>query len=146
MTLFFWFARIIFTKNVCGYYLHLTWVSVNIRLVATSNLFGLDRYLFCLNCFSSSNSCWEVKAVRGLLVFPKRAWLPGLHPVTIIKLLINSKTSNLHYFKWVILYILELFDFACLLYCECTVFQIFTVKVVVIPHKQMLQSHKFLLF
>jgi len=55
----------------------LTCVSVSIRLVATSNRLGLDKYLFCLNCFSSSSSCWLVKAVRGLLVFPRRAcWGP----------------------------------------------------------------------
>lgn len=59
----------------------LTCVSVNIKLVATSNLFGLERYLFCLNCFSNSNSCCEVKAVLGLLVLPNSA-CPGPQPVT----------------------------------------------------------------
>lgn len=43
---------------------------MSIKLVATSNRFGLDKYLFCRNCFSSSKSCWLVNAVRGLLVFP----------------------------------------------------------------------------
>lgn len=37
--------------------------------VATSNLFGLERYLFCLKCFSSSRSCLLVKAVLGLRDF-----------------------------------------------------------------------------
>lgn len=50
-----------------------TCVSVSINEVATSNLFGLLRYLFCLNCFSNSSSCCDVKAVLGLLVFPRRA-------------------------------------------------------------------------
>lgn len=43
----------------------LTWVSVSIRLVATSKRLGRVRYLFVLNWFSSSSSCWLVKAVRG---------------------------------------------------------------------------------
>ena len=47
-----------------------TWVSVRHNKVATSNLFGLDKYLFILNCLSNSNSCCDVKAVRGRLVFP----------------------------------------------------------------------------
>lgn len=51
----------------------LTCVSVSINEVATSNLFGLLRYLFCLNCFSNSSNCCDVKAVLGLLVFPRRA-------------------------------------------------------------------------
>lgn len=46
---------------------------MSINEVATSNLFGLLRYLFCLNCFSNSSSCCDVKAVLGLLVFPRRA-------------------------------------------------------------------------
>lgn len=62
----------------------LTWVSVSMRLVATSNLFGLERYLFCLNCFSNSKSCCEVKAVLGLLVFPSSA-CPGPQPEAIKK-------------------------------------------------------------
>lgn len=58
----------------------LTCVSVSIKLVATSNLFGLDRYLFCLNCFSNSNNCWDVNAVLGLRVLPINA-CPGPHPL-----------------------------------------------------------------
>lgn len=50
-----------------------TCVSVSISDVATSNLFGLLRYLFCRNCFSNSRSCWDVKAVLGLLVLPSNA-------------------------------------------------------------------------
>jgi len=53
--------------------LEFTCVSVSIRDVATSNLFGLLRYLFCRNCFSNSRSCWDVNAVRGLLVLPSSA-------------------------------------------------------------------------
>ena len=52
------------------YGVKLTWVSLRQRLVATSYRLGLDRYLLCLNCFSSSSSCCEVKAVRGRLVLP----------------------------------------------------------------------------
>lgn len=59
-----------------------TWVSVSIRFVATSNLLGLDKYLFCLNCFSNSRSCWLVNAVLGLLVFPSKAC--GCGPVNVI--------------------------------------------------------------
>ena len=52
-----------------------TCVSVSMREVATSKRLGLDRYLFSLNWFSSSNSCWLVKAVRGRRHFPSRpAW------------------------------------------------------------------------
>lgn len=54
-----------------------TWVSVSMSEVATSKRLGLDRYLLSLNWCSSSNSCWLVKAVRGLRHFPKRfdcAW------------------------------------------------------------------------
>ena len=47
-----------------------TCVSVSMRLVATSNRFGRDKYLFCLKWFSSSRSCCDVKAVRGRLVLP----------------------------------------------------------------------------
>lgn len=46
--------------------------------MATSKRFGLDRYLLSLNWFSSSNSCWLVKAVRGLRHFPSRLdWGPA---------------------------------------------------------------------
>lgn len=62
-------------------YKTLTCVSVSIKLVATSNLLGLDKYLFCLNCRSSSKSCWLVKAVRGLLVLPNSAVGPPEIPV-----------------------------------------------------------------
>ena len=58
-------------------HLKFTWVSVKQRPVATSNLLGRDRYLFSLNCFSSSSNCWLVKAVRGLRVFPSSVcWGP----------------------------------------------------------------------
>ena len=40
------------------------------RLVATSNRFGRDKYLFCLKWFSNSKSCCDVKAVRGRRVLP----------------------------------------------------------------------------
>jgi len=81
----------------------LTCVSVSIRLVATSNRLGLDKYLFCLNCFSSSSSCWLVKAVRGLLVFPRRAcWgpqpatkTPKLAPYFIIYFPLNFVSQSL---------------------------------------------------
>lgn len=53
-----------------------TWVSVSMRLVATSKRLGLERYLFSLKCFSSSRSCWEVKAVRGRRVLPSRLCWP----------------------------------------------------------------------
>ena len=49
--------------------LYFTCVSVRQRSVATSNRFGLDKYLFSLNCRSSSSSCCEVKAVLGRLLF-----------------------------------------------------------------------------
>lgn len=60
----------------------LTCVSVNMREVATSNLLGLDKYLFCRNCRSSSSSCCDVNAVRGRLVFPNNAaeGPPGAQP------------------------------------------------------------------
>lgn len=38
--------------------------------MATSKRLGLDRYLLSLNWFSSSRSCWLVKAVRGRRHFP----------------------------------------------------------------------------
>ena len=47
-----------------------TCVSVRHNPVATSNRFGRERYLFSLNCFSNSSSCWLVNAVLGLLVLP----------------------------------------------------------------------------
>lgn len=47
-----------------------TCVSVSISDVATSKRLGLDRYLLSLNWFSSSRSCWLVKAVRGRRHFP----------------------------------------------------------------------------
>ena len=47
-----------------------TCVSVSMRLVATSNRFGRDKYLFCLKWFSNSKSCCDVKAVRGRRVLP----------------------------------------------------------------------------
>lgn len=56
----------------------LTCVSVSMREVATSKRLGLDRYLLSLNWFSSSSSCWLVKAVRGLRHFPNRPdWGPA---------------------------------------------------------------------
>lgn len=68
----------------------LTCVSVSISEVATSNLFGLLRYLFCLNCFSNSSNCCDVKAVLGLLVFPRRAcW--AAQPID------NNYTFNCYY-------------------------------------------------
>lgn len=48
-------------------------VSDKCKQLATSKRFGLDKYLLCLNCFSSSNSCWDVNAVRGRLVLPNIA-------------------------------------------------------------------------
>ena len=54
----------------------LTCVSVSMRLVATSNLLGLLRYLFSLKCFSSSSNCCEVKAVLGLRVLPSNGCCP----------------------------------------------------------------------
>lgn len=50
-----------------------TCVSVSISDVATSKRLGLDRYLLSLNWFSSSSSCWLVKAVRGRRHFPIKA-------------------------------------------------------------------------
>lgn len=50
-----------------------TCVSERRREEATSNRFGLLKYLDCLNCFSSSNNCCDVNAVRGRLVFPSIA-------------------------------------------------------------------------
>lgn len=56
----------------------LTCVSVSMSEVATSKRLGLDRYLLSLNWFSSSSSCWLVKAVRGLRHFPNRPdWGPA---------------------------------------------------------------------
>ena len=55
-----------FTGTVCNAKSMYTCVSVNSSEVATSNLFGLDRYLFCLKCFSNSKSCLLVNAVLGL--------------------------------------------------------------------------------
>ena len=55
-------------------FLYVTCVSLRQRRVATSYLFGLERYLLCLNCFSSSKSCCEVKAVRGRRVLPSKEW------------------------------------------------------------------------
>lgn len=58
--------------------LSLTCVSVSMSEVATSKRLGLDRYLLSLNWFSSSSSCWLVKAVRGLRHFPNRPdWGPA---------------------------------------------------------------------
>ena len=54
----------------------LTCVSVSMRVVATSNRFGRERYLFILNCLSSSKSCWLVKAVRGRRVLPNNDCWP----------------------------------------------------------------------
>ena len=48
---------------------NLTWVSVRHSKVATSNRFGLERYLFILNWRSNSSSCCDVKAVRGRRLF-----------------------------------------------------------------------------
>lgn len=73
------FYRAHVLNTTCVLEFLLTCVSVSIRLVATSNLFGLERYLFCLNCFSSSRSCWDVKAVLGRRVFPNSA-CPGPQP------------------------------------------------------------------
>jgi len=82
----FWTVAFAFSDYIWSL-VRLTCVSVSIRLVATSNRLGLDKYLFCLNCFSSSSSCWLVKAVRGLLVFPRRAcW--GPQPATKTLMLI----------------------------------------------------------
>ena len=52
-----------------------TCVSDNPKMVATSNRFGLERYLLSLNCLSNSRSCWLVNAVRGRLDFPPK--IPG---------------------------------------------------------------------
>lgn len=54
-------------------------VSDKCRQLATSNRFGRDKYLLCLNCFSNSSNCCDVNAVRGRLVFPNIAcgiWSP----------------------------------------------------------------------
>ena len=73
-------------------------------MVATSYRLGLDRYLLSLNCFSSSSSCCDVNAVRGLRFLPNsecwnsenkevvvnslpRCFLHGLHAV-ILKVLV----------------------------------------------------------
>lgn len=48
-------------------------VSDKCRQLATSNRFGRDKYLLCLNCFSNSSNCCDVNAVRGRLVFPNIA-------------------------------------------------------------------------
>lgn len=48
-------------------------VSDRCKQLATSNRFGRDKYLLCLNCFSSSSNCCDVNAVRGLLVLPSIA-------------------------------------------------------------------------
>lgn len=72
-------------KNITARSILLTWVSVNINELATSYLFGRDRYLLWRNCFSSSSNCWLVKAVRGLRVLPSKAW-PGGWPVAEISI------------------------------------------------------------
>lgn len=81
----FWFLWILFLtlKSTCwlskwtGPSL-LTCVSVSMREVATSKRLGLDKYLLSLNWFSSSSSCWLVKAVRGLRHFPNKPdWGPA---------------------------------------------------------------------
>lgn len=54
-------------------------VSDKCKQLATSNRFGRDKYLLCLNCFSSSSNCCDVNAVRGRLVLPSMAcgmWRP----------------------------------------------------------------------
>ena len=73
-------------------------------MVATSYRLGLDKYLLSLNCFSSSSSCCDVNAVRGLRFLPNsecwnsenkevvvnslpRCFLHGLHAV-ILKILV----------------------------------------------------------
>lgn len=48
-------------------------VSDKCRQLATSKRFGRDKYLLCLNCFSSSSNCCDVKAVRGRRVLPSIA-------------------------------------------------------------------------
>ena len=53
----------------------LTWVSVSIKLVATSKRLGRDRYLLALNWFSSSSNCCEVNAVLGRRVLSS-TWAP----------------------------------------------------------------------
>ena len=59
----------------------LTNINININIITIINIAiinitisanHLDKYLLSLNCFSSSSSCWEVKAVRGRRVFPRR--------------------------------------------------------------------------
>lgn len=71
-----------------------TCVSVSISDVATSNLFGLLRYLFCRNCFSNSRSCWDVKAVLGLLVLPSNACCAAQPITKKIFCLRNLQFSN----------------------------------------------------
>ncbi len=91
----------------------LTCVSVSMSEVATSKRLGLERYLLSLNWFSSSSSCWLVKAVRGLRHFPNRPdwgpaggrramwsvfgfmWVDKLHlQFTVIFYLISAHTAS----------------------------------------------------
>ena len=61
--------------NNIAFYNHVirgTCVSVSRRFLATSYRFGRDKYLLSLNCFSSSTSCSDEKAVRGRLDLFKR--------------------------------------------------------------------------
>lgn len=88
--------------------LFLTCVSVSMSEVATSKRLGLDRYLLSLNWFSSSSSCWLVKAVRGLRHFPNRpdcgpagGWRAQLSDIVHNKwiyILFDISMVNLHWF------------------------------------------------
>lgn len=95
--IFYVFSLIRFSDSQCTDEASFTCVSVSINEVATSNLFGLLRYLFCRNCFSNSSSCCDVKAVLGLLVFPRRAcW--AAQPVDYYTLNININIYNMNRF------------------------------------------------
>lgn len=69
-------------------------------VVATSNLLGLDRYLFILNCLSSSSNCWEVNAVLGRRVLPiSEFWAcAGKKENTSVDITLNYLSSLPFYF------------------------------------------------
>ena len=92
---------------VCVCLVH-TCVSDRHRLVATSNRFGRERYLFIRNWFSNSNNCWLVNAVLGRRDFPIRfAWLPC--PIIIIGIYWPKKKR----YKYRILELKNVFSYNC---------------------------------